>query len=77
MKRKRLFSLLLCAITIIVSLPCTIFTIIADEEPTTIITASDFQPREGSSSGILKVSKILYAMKKDGVGMRRVPKDSF
>ncbi len=67
MKNKRLLALLLCVITVIVSLPCTAITLFAEDEPTTIITASDFQPKEGASAGILKVRKILYAMQRDGI----------
>lgn len=67
MKNKRLLALLLCIITVIVSIPAVSLGIFADGEETTIITASDFQPKDGASTGILKVRKILYAMQKDGL----------
>lgn len=67
MNSKRILAFFLCIITVIISLPCLPIQLAAEEQPTTIIAASDFQPPDGSTTGIGRVRKIFNAMKKDGI----------
>ena len=65
---KRLTALLLSALFVLGTVPMSgICSVAEEQEVTRVITGSDFQPKDGTSSGTGRVKKILYAMQKDGI----------
>ena len=67
MKMKRLFAMLLALAMlslVVLSLP---FSVSADDGVTTLIAASDFQPKDGNANGVPTINKILKAMGNSGV----------
>ncbi|MBQ8399792.1 MAG: metallophosphoesterase [Clostridia bacterium] len=59
---KRLIAFGICVVLLISALPAS-FLLFADEEVTTIIACSDFQPKSGPASGKKVVQKILKTLK--------------
>ncbi len=59
--------MLICLFMFMSALPLTALISNAQEETTTLIAASDFQPKEGADKGIAVVDDIISAIKKDGI----------
>ena len=67
MRSKRFFALLICIFTLMTVVPFVPTAYAADDGTTTLIAASDFQPKDGSAKGIKVVEDILKSIGKSGV----------
>lgn len=67
MSMKRITAMLICLIMLVSVIPLASFVSNAQNDVTTLIAASDFQPKDGAKKGIAVVESILASMKKDGI----------
>lgn len=67
MKMRNSIAFLLCLMMLVTPLSLWDMSVFAEEAVTTVIAASDFQPKNGGKNGITEVEKIIGIIENDGI----------